>query len=147
MALCNDADVQIHLPVDKLNVEEVPDDKERAYEDAERIVRGYLAGVVDAAELATWDIGTPNTVPDIIRAIAGRLAAAEIYRVRYSEASLEDPMRGQVLYQQAMDMLNNIISGAIVLPGVDPGTQFDNTYFFPNDGETDTPKFTMADRY
>jgi len=145
MAYVDDADVQIHLPVDKLKVEEIPDDKDDAFEDAERIIRGYLAGVVSTATLDLW--ATPDDTPDIIRAIAGRFAAAKIYRVRYSEDSLDDPQYAQGLYNDAMAMINAIIAGNLIIDGVTDTTQFDNTYFTPNDASTDTPKFTMAGRF
>lgn len=145
MAFVNDADVQIHLPVDKLQVEEVPDDLARAKEDAERIIRGYLAGVVDSAVLALWI--DPDSTPEIIRAIAGRLTAARLYRLRFSEQSLDDPEYAQNLYNEAMALLQGIISGQIDVPGVDEGTDFDDTWFEPNDASTDQPKFTMSGRY
>jgi hypothetical protein len=145
MPLVDDADVQIHLPVDKLKVEEIPDDLVKAYEDADRIVRGYLSGTVDAAVLATWI--TPAATPDLIRGIAGRFAAALIYRTRYSEDSLDDPEYSQNKYNEAMSMLNGIISGAIDIPGVVEGTAFDNTWFEPTDASTDQPKFTMSGRF
>lgn len=145
MALVDDGDVQIFLPLDKLKVEAIPDDKARAYQDAERIIRGYLAGVFEAATLAAWT--TPSATPGEIRAVAGRLAAARIYRLRYSENSLDDPGYAQVLYNEAMAMLQAIIDGDIVLTGVtDPSTTFDDTYFEPNAG-TDPPKFAMDNIY
>ena len=147
MAIVSDADVQIHLPVDKLQVEEIPDDLAEAKKDSERIIRGYLAGVFESTTLATWT--DPDNTPEVIRAIAGRLCAALIYRVRYSEDALDDPQYAQMKYNEAMDMLNKVISGVIVLPevGSDTANPFDNTYFTPNDASTDTPKFHMADRY
>ncbi len=146
MPLVDDADVQIHLPFDKLKVEAIPDDKFKAYEDAERIVKGYLAGVFAAATLSTWT--TPATTPAEIRAVAGRLAAALIYRTRYSENSLDDPQFAQNKYLEAMNMLNDIIGGTIVLTGViDITTGFTNAMFTPNADSTDQPKFTMAGRF
>jgi hypothetical protein len=142
--LVDDADVQIHLPVDKLKVEEIPDDLIKAKEDADRIVRGYLAGVVASAVLGTWVI--PATTPTIIRAIAGRFTAALIYRTRYSENSLNDPEFAQNKYNEAMAMLNKIISGELVIDGVDPGTDFDNTWFEPNANSID-PIFTMVSQF
>lgn len=143
MPLVDDADVQIHLPVDTLKIEQIPDDKAEAFEDAERIIRGYLAGVVDSAIMDTWD--EPDDTPETIRAIAGRLAAAKIYRLRFGQSSMTDPEYAQQLYNEAMQMLNDIISGAIELPDVDIPGDFDNTWFFPND--TDIPVFTKAARY
>ena len=144
MPLVDDADVQIHLPVDKLKVEEIPDDLAKAKEDADRIVRGYLTGVVTAAVLATWI--TPATTPTIIRAIAGRLCAALIYRTRYSENSLNDPQFAQNKYDEAMTMLQQIIAGELEIPGVDPGIDFDNTWFEPNANSID-PIFTMVSQF
>ena len=143
MPLVDDADVQIHLPVDKLKVEEIPDDLSNAKLDAERIIRGYLAGVIDSATLATWT--TPALTPEIIRAVGGRLTAALIYRTRYSESSLDDPEYAQNKYNEAMAMLQNIIDGSLIIPGVDT-TEVDNTYFWPNDTTSD-PVFAMDDVY
>lgn len=147
MPLVNDADVQIHLPVDKLKVEDVPDDRARAYEDAERIIRGYLAGVWDdPSPMVGWT--DPDSTPPEIRAIAGRFAAAKIYRVRYSENSLEDPGYAQTLYNEAMQMLQGIIDGDITVTDVtDPGLQFDSGWFEPNDDSVLAPIFTMGARF
>lgn len=151
MPLVDDADAQIHLPFDKVLIEAVPDDKEKAYEDADRIVRGYLAGVLDAATLNSWD--TPANTPPQIRAIAGRFVAAAIYRLRFGQASVQDPAYAQVKYNEAMAMLQGVIDGSVVLTDPDTGepiedisTDFGNTYFLPND-ESDPPKFTMSGRY
>jgi len=143
MSYIDDAEVQRFLPVDKLKVEDVPDDKGDIYDDAERIVRGYLNGVVDATVIALW-VDKAST-PELIRAIAGRFAAARIYRNRLGEQSYNDMGYPQVLYNEAMGFLNGIISGELAVDGT-PQTQFDNTYFEPNDA-SDPPKFTMADRY
>ncbi len=144
MSFVDDADVQIHLPADKLKVEEIPDDLAKAKADAERIVRGYLAGVVDSAEMALWI--TPTATPDIIRAITGRFAAALIYRLRWGEDAMRDPEYAQNKYNEAMDLINKIIEGTITIPGSDPGTVFDNTYFQPNSTFAD-PIFAIGDRW
>lgn len=145
MAIIDDADVQVQLPVDKLDIHEVPDDVESAKEDAERIVRGYLAGHIAASVLATWS--DPESTPGTIRAIGGRLAAALVYRIRYSEDSLSDPEFAQVKYNEAMKMIEDIIAGTLIIDDVTQSIDFDNTWFEPNDGSTDEPKFTMGARY
>lgn len=146
MAWVDDADVQIHLPIDKLLLEEIPDDKAQAVEYGERIVRGYLAGVLEPATIAAWV--SPATTPSQIRLVTGLFTAAKIYRLRYSEDSLDDPEYAQVLYNEAMAMINGIIAGTIILDDVDDVTSgFDNTWFTPNDASTDQPKFRMADVY
>lgn len=139
--IVSDEDIQVHLPFDKLRIEEIPDDLAQVKTDAERIIRGYLAGVVDAAILATWT--TPGTTPDIIRAIGGRFAAAGIYRLRYSEDSLDDPEFAQNKYNEAMGMLNGIMAGTIVIDPTTPQQGFDSSFFFPNNDGTAEPKFTM----
>jgi len=144
MAFVDDADVQVHLPYDKLKVEGIPDDRAKVYLDSERIVRGYLAGVVDSAVLATWT--SPTSTPETIRAITGRFAAALIYRTRYSENRLGDPEFAQNKYKEAMDLLMGVIAGEIPIDAVDIGTNFDNTWFEPNNSSND-PKFAMDDRY
>jgi phage gp36-like protein len=144
MPFVSDADVQVHLPYDKLKIETIPDDLIQCKLDSERIVRGYLAGVVDSAVLASW--ATPETTPEVIRAITGRFCAALIYRTRYSENRLGDPEFAQNKYQEAMDLLMKVINGTLPIPDVEIGTNFDNTWFWPND-TTDDPKFTMADQY
>ena len=143
MPLVDDADVQVHLPFDKLKVEEIPDDLAQCKLDTERIIRGTLAGVVDSAVLATWT--TPETTPEQIRAIGGRLTAALIYRTRYSEDSLDDPMFAQVKYNEAMGMLEKVATGAIEIEGVE-STQFDNLYFEPNNNTAD-PFFVMGAQF
>jgi len=145
MPFVDDGDVQVHLPADTLKVEGIPDDRARVYEDAARIVRGYLAGVVDSATLALWV--EPDTTPDIIRAITGRFAAAEIYRLRFGQGSMTDPQYAKVKYDEAMAMLMQIIQGHIDVPGVEEGTAFDNTWFEPTDASTNPPKFVMDGRF
>lgn len=143
MPLVSDGDVQVHLPKDKLVIEEIPDDRDAVYLDAERIVRGYLAGVIESSVMALWT--TPETTPQIIRAITGRFAAAEVYRLRFGEQSFDDPEYAQVKYNEAMSLLNAIIAGTLLIDGV-AQTEFDDSYFWPNN-TTDPPKFLMADRY
>lgn len=144
MAFVDDADVQVHLPYDKLKVEGIPDDRFKVYLDSERIVRGYLAGIVDTAVLASWS--TPLLTPETIRAITGRFAAAFIYRTRYSENRLGNPEYAQNLYNEAMALLMDVIGGNVPIDDVVIGSEFDNTWFEPNNSSND-PKFAMDDRY
>jgi len=143
MAFVTDADVQEHLPIDKLKVESIPDDKAQIYLGSERVVRGYLSGVVDSVVLASWT--TPELTPGVIRQICALFAASEIYRVRTSEAAPEYSTYAQRLYDEAMALLNDIISGALLIDGVS-AVQIDNTWFEPNDS-TAPPRFTMDGRY
>lgn len=145
MPLIDDDDINVHLPTDKISLEE-GDLVEEIKEDIERIIRGYLAGHVDPLEMATWL--TPETTPTIIRAIGGRLGAAFVYRKRYSEDSLDDPQYAQFKYNEAMSMLQGIIAGDITLDPDDPtGIELTADLFYPNDPNTDPPKFTMSSRF
>lgn len=143
MPIIDDPDVQVHLPVDKLQVELIPDDLAKCKLDTERIVRGMLAGVIPAGDMALWL--EPEDVPEVIRAAAGRLCAALIYRLRYSEQSLNDPQFAQIKYDEAMAMLQGIIDGTIIVDGV-VTSQFNNTYFWPNDSTVE-PRFTIEGRF
>jgi len=146
MSLVDDNDINVHLPTDKISAEE-GDLLEEIREDIERIIRGYLAGHVDAVEMALWV--DPDSTPSIIRAIGGRLGAAFIYRRRYSEDSLDDPQYAQFKYNEAMMMLQSIINGDIVVdPDAPPGgVALTTDLFYPNDPNTDPPKFTMSSRF
>lgn len=144
MALVDDNDINVHLPTDKISAEE-GDLLDEIKEDIERIIRGYLTGYVDALEMATWL--TPETTPGTIRAIGGRLGAAFIYRRRYSEDSLDDPQYAQFKYNEAMMMLQRIIDGTITLDSDDVGSGLTTDMFYPNDPNTDPPKFTMNQQF
>lgn len=146
MAFVDDEDVQIHLPVDKLKVEEIPDDLDAAKEYGARIIRAYLSPVLEAATIALWV--DPASTPELIRLINGLLTASKIYRDRYSEDALDDPEFAQQKYNEAMQYLNALVAGQIVIDGSgDITSQIDDTWFQPNDGSTDQPKFTMSGRY
>lgn len=151
MPLMDDSDIQVQLPQDKLNIDDIPDDKANMQRDAERIIVAKLAGFLESTTINSWT--TPEDTPDIIRAIGGRLAASLIYRVRYSEDALDDPEFASFKYNEAMSMLEGIIEGNIVIvdpdtgePITDPTSDFTNEFFTPN-STSDPPNFTMADRY
>lgn len=81
MAFANTADVQKHLPDDKLAL--VDADVAEHLVSAERLIRGYLATRIDQVTLATWN--TPATTPGLIREWTGQWAAGAFYLKRYSE--------------------------------------------------------------
>lgn len=144
MALASLDDVNMHLPTDKLEIEQPELDLFGL--DADRIVRGYLAGVIPATTLALW--ASPDATPELIRAIAGRFIAAFYYRERYSEDSLDDPIYAQTKYNEAMALLQGIIDGSITLVDLDePITttdRFTADNFYPN-GKDSGPIFSMDD--
>lgn len=142
MPLASLEDINLHLPDDKIEVDlaqYVP-----LQLDAERIVRGYLAGYFTSSVLAGWT--TPDLTPGLIRAIVSRFVAAFYYRERYSEDSLEDPGYAQNKYNEAMSMLKAILSGDMVIEEVvddSPIGKFTSEDFWPNDS-TPGPMFTMT---
>lgn len=154
MPLATDDDIQVHLPEDKIAVADITDLTDMQT-DAERIIKGYLAGTFSPTTLAGWNdptvnIASPNYVPVLIRAVAGRFIAAFAYRRYYSEDSLDDPTYAQTKYDEAMSMLNQIISGELVLTDVtevvDTGTHLTSDDFYPND-TADDPVFRMDLRF
>jgi len=151
---CTLDDVRVHLPLDKIEPEWA--DFERMELDAERIIRGYLSNIVPSTTIAGWDdptVSDPTAtgyVPELIRAIAGRLIAAFFYRERYSEDSLDDPVYAQVKYNEAIALLNGVISGQFVMydvqPPLDLGERLNSDDFWPNNTD-DGPFFTVDDRF
>jgi hypothetical protein len=144
MPFANLDDVNMHLPTDKLEMEQPELDLFGL--DADRIIRGYLAGAIPATTLAQWT--DPQSTPELIRAIAGRFIAAFYYRERYSEDSLDDPGYAQIKYNEAMGLLQGVISGAVVLvDGPDTaslGGHFVLENFYPN-ALDEGPIFSMDD--
>ena len=143
MPLASLDDINAHLPQDRIKMSDGEDD---AYQtDAERIVKGYLAGVYLPATLAAWN--EPATTPGLIRAIAGRLIAAFYYKQRLSGSTATVPEYAQSKYDEAIAYLNRIKSGDMVLPEVpeemDTGRRLTSEDFFPNDTATVGPVFTM----
>jgi hypothetical protein len=133
-------DINLHLPEDKTAVD--TSEYEEYQLDAERIVRGTLAGVIDRTVLASWL--TPDDTPGLIRGIVGRLVAAFTYRKQYSEDSLEDPEFAQNKYNEAMAYLEAIVDGKMVLEEVETvgvaSGHVASTDYFPNN-RTEGPFF------
>lgn len=141
MAFADISDINVHLPADKLIVDDGMYPSIQL--DAERIVRGYLAGVIGSTTLVSWL--TPSATPELIRSITGRFAAAFYYRLRYSEDSIRDPEYAQVKYDEGMALLQGVIGGTLVLVDSDDTTvtsDLSTDDFWPNDS-SDPPKFTM----
>lgn len=150
MPLATLDDINVHLAEDKLEVLDADD--EFIQLDAERVIKGYLAGVYSPTTLAGWsdpevtDSGTEGYVPSTIKAIAGRFIAAAIYKKRYSEDTPEVPEYAQDLYDQGLSMLRDVKSGAMVLDDVseivDTGQRLTRKDFWPND-DAGEPSFAM----
>lgn len=139
-------DVNRYLPTDKLEMSS----PELALFglDADRIIRGYMAGIFAPTTIALWT--SPETTPELLRSIAGRLIAALWYKERYSEDSLEVPAYAQDLYNEAIAIINGIVSGSIILSDVvevaSTGERFTTDDFFPNAAEGN-PMFSVNDHF
>lgn len=138
-------DIQAWLGNNKITVDDAMSAKPNI--EATRIIKGQLAGVFTPSMMLTW--ADPDNTPELIRSIAGRLTAAYIYKQLYSEETTEIPPYAQDLYNQAIAMLADIRSGAIVVLDVDdePVTAdgVNVLGFWPND--TTVPAFTMDQEF
>jgi hypothetical protein len=110
-----------------------------------RVVRAYLSLAVDNLTLYSWK--TPETTPEVIREIAAKLIASQVYFVYAARSSLDIDIRSfaQLKYDEAVRMLEAIVAGTIVIPGtgeIATGTGMSELDFFPVD-DTDQA-FTMG---
>jgi len=113
--------------------------------DAGRIIRARLSGVFAPAVLTSW--ADPDSTPELIRSIAGRLAAAYLYRSLFSAETDQVNLYAQQLWNEAMGILDDIrIGNTIVLDG--SGNPVDTTgsnliSFFPDNSTS--PLFSVGD--
>jgi hypothetical protein len=109
-----------------------------------RVVRGYLARVIDPVVLMSWD--EPANTPDIVRECAAKMMAAQLYFIFASRTTLTIDERSfaQLMYDEALAILNGIIDGTIVIEGVIVEAEggISELDFFPVD-DTDRA-FTMS---
>lgn len=147
MALVDDTDIQVHLPVDKFNISasDFPDDLTKVKLDIERVVKGRLSGVYSPTTLAGWS--SHNNTPSYIRALSGRLAAALLYRLRLAEDYPEDADYAKAKYREGMQMLELVADGIVVLPEVDEevdtGRRLSTNHFVA----LPDPKFAMDSEF
>jgi len=111
--LCTLDDVNAHL--DGEVIEATADNTDLIQVSVARIIRAYLSSVVDQTTMMGW--ATPETTPDTIREIASMLIAAYLYFQLSARTSLtiDDTNFAQRLYDQAIAMLQAIVSGEIVI--------------------------------
>jgi hypothetical protein len=83
-----------------------------------RVVRGFLSGVVDQETLMAWI--EPDLTPEPVREAAAKMIAAQLFmqRVTRTTALIDERHYAQVLYDQAMAILNGIKDGTILLEEV-----------------------------
>jgi hypothetical protein len=136
-------DIQAWIQSDKITIDDA--NSEKANIEATRIIKGQLAGFFAPIVIASW--ADPDSTPELIRSIAGRLTAAFMHAVVYSEESdREISAYSQWLYTQAMLMLTQILTGDSVVTDGD-GVPIDTSgggllSFFPDD-TAPAPMFTV----
>jgi len=139
-------DINAHLPENKAAISDADDDLLQV--EAWRLIRAKLSTTFATTTLNTW--ADPDSTPDIIRTVAGMVIAAKWYAELYAEDSDTDATFANNLYLQAMDLLNQIAAGLIVItddtgePLVDTSS-LSSDDFYPND--TVAPVFTMGKEF
>ena len=138
-------DVNAHL--DGEVIEATADNSNLVQVSVARIIRGYLAAVVDTPTLMSWQ--TPETTPDTVRECASMFIAAQVYFNLAARQSFEisNFNYAQRLWDAAMAMLNGMIEGTIAIGGeggenVVTGPGMSDLDYFPVD-DTDRA-FTMG---
>jgi hypothetical protein len=83
-----------------------------------RVVRGFLSGVVPQEVTMAWI--EPDLTPEPVREAAAKMIAAQLFmqRVTRTTALIDERHYAQVLYDQAMAILNGIKDGTILLEEV-----------------------------
>lgn len=110
-----------------------------------RIIRGYLSRIISNSVLFTW--ANPEQTPEIVSEIAGKLIAAQLYfnETAKTTTDISADSFAQKRYDEAMEILKQIVLGEIVLEGVITiATESLTTAdFHPIDGTTRTFTRTM----
>lgn len=141
-------DIGAWLTEDKLEVDEPTTSPFQV--EAQRIVRAQLTGVFQPTTIVSWN--EPANTPGLIRGIAGRLIAAYLYREAYSEDDTSIPEYAQKLYDEAVGMLLDIRTGALVVtddtgePIEENTLNMNATDFYPND-DAPGPYFSMSQEF
>lgn len=127
------ADINANL--DGEIIQATPDNSAIVQISVARIIRGYLSRVFSNAILLSWN--KPTNTPEIVREIAGKLIASQVYFNKAATQSLEvtDDNFAQRKYNEAMTLLRQILSGEIVIPDetYDLESGLSNLDFFPVD--------------
>jgi hypothetical protein len=139
LASLNDINLQLPDGVSMPNGQDTP------YQvDAEAVIRGYLASVIDRTTLAQWT--SPETTPLMIRGIAGRFIASEWYGNKTGQNSQEASTWASTKYKEAMGLLMDIVRGVVDLElDTDTSNDFTSDDFYPNDGSGVESIFKLSD--
>lgn len=136
-------DIQAWIQSDKIQVDDANSEKQNI--EATRIIKGQLVGFFEPLVIESW--ADPANTPELVRGIAGRLTAALMHAVIYSEEDdREISAYSQWLYSESMKMLTEIQVGTTIVTD-DSGNPVDTTgsgllSFFPDD-TAPAPSFTV----
>jgi hypothetical protein len=144
VSYCELTDINVHLPLDKVQITDGEDDNFQI--DAQRLIRARLGSVFSLATLDGWS--SPSLTPEIIREIAGKLIAAKYYAILVAEDEADGSKFAQDLYNEAISMINDIRNGVLTVIDVS-GNELSNdslteTSFWPN-ATTQEPSFSVAE--
>jgi hypothetical protein len=127
-------DINAELPSDNPSFFVVADDDntDLLQISVARVVKGYLSGVIDNVTLVEWQ--SPEATPETINVIAAKLIASQLYfnYVAKTSVDISPDSFAQKRYDEAIAMLNGIISGTIILPDTEApatGGITDQDYF------------------
>jgi|SRR5580765_204590 len=136
-------DIQTWFRSDKIIVDDANSQKPNI--EARRIIVGRLAGFFSQIVITSW--ADPETTPELIRGIAGRLAAAFLYQSFYSEEADDVLEYAQWLYNNAILMLDQIVEGVLTVVEVDESGPIDVTGAELVGFLTTEPIFTMTQEF
>lgn len=141
-------DVDGFLPEDKLEANDA--NASQFQVDAVQLIRGQLASSFAPTVLVGWS--DPSNTPYLIRQIAARLIASQVYKKVYSEERSQLPEYAQDLYNQAIEMLREIRAGNLIIldtsgePITTDELAMSSDDIWPNN-LTEGPFFTMTQRF
>lgn len=137
-------DINAHLPP---NVQISNDVDDSLQVDALRLIRGQLVSIFTPMVLNSWT--TPDTTPELIRSVAGRLIASKYYANLLS-GQVPDEMAAFAvsLYNEAIGILTDIKSGVELVVGTDgnvlPQDTIGSDPALDMNPVTGSPVFTMG---
>lgn len=104
-------DIQAWIRSDQVLVDDANSQKPNV--EARRTIIGQLSGFFSNIVLQSW--ADPDSTPEIIRSIAGRLAAAFLYRTLYMTEDVDVSKYAQAIYDEAISMLADIKVGDLIV--------------------------------
>lgn len=113
-------DINANLPSGEKSAVVIADDSNTEFLQISvaRVIRGYLSRVIDNGTLLGWTV--PDETPELIREVAAKLIAAQLFFNQTAKTStvLDKDSFAQKLYDEAIAMLQQIILGDVIIPGI-----------------------------